>query len=67
MNDQCKDIYNDISRCLGLYSDNIMTERFFTITPEFARGYINSFSIHSDNNLAILTYFVIELLVKKMQ
>ena len=65
ISDSHKDMFNDISRSLGLSSDSVMTERFYSTSPEYARGYINSFSIHASDSLAILTYFVLELIFEK--
>ncbi len=65
ISDSHKDLFNNISSCIGLPYDAVMTERFYSTSSDYARGYINSFSVHADDSLAILAYFVLELLMKK--
>ena len=55
----------DFSIKIGATSDQIEGLRFETITPDYARGYLESLSVNGSNKTVLVSYFILSLISAK--
>ena len=55
----------DFSILIGATSDQIESLRFEKITPDYARGYLESFCVNGSDKMVVIGYFLLSLLTAK--
>ena len=66
LTDKSIKLLNKISFCLGTTCDVLDCNERDETDPEFARGYIQTFSKYSDDETVLLIYFVIKNIMSKL-
>lgn len=55
----------DFSIMIGATSDQIESLRFEKTTPDYARGYLESFCVNGSDKNVLIAYFLLSLLTAK--